>query len=185
MLFPLMDMFFILLLFFLVTAGIEQQEQADPGVFYAIPVETTGKVQVLIQMIDRDSILWLDNTCFYSGWKDDFDQRNRTSISPSDLRKKVKRYLEEMGSCVGKEILAIIRCPRDLVYGDVLRLEQNLQSALESSSASLVESEINSNRTTIPQRKITLGLVVGEALDIEPGEIKILRNGKVRINWPD
>lgn len=184
MLFPLMDMFFILLLYFLVTASMEPEEETEPGVFYSIPKQGIGGAQILIQMIDQNSILWLDNTCFSPGWSANFDQHNSTSMSTSDLREKLENYLQVLECCAGKEILAVIRCPQNLVYGDVQRLEQNLQAAWESLTEPVQGHLPVSDSTIIPQRKITYSLVQGEATDIVLENIETLNNDSVRIEWP-
>jgi len=95
-LFPLMDMFFILLMFYLALAleGTPQQSR----IRYLTPNDALGRAQILIQAITPDSVVWIDiieyDTCLVS-----------------ELENKVDNYKNVLGPCIGEDIYLVIRCP--------------------------------------------------------------------------
>ncbi len=149
MLFPLMDMFFILLLFFLVTSGFSPDPPEERGTFSGTPNPAMGEAQILLQVVSPDSSIWLDNTSFSGSW----NTPNLLSINGvhhdlESLTRRLQRFQRMVGNCAGRTILTAVRCPDNLVYGDIDRLQSNLGAAFAK---------------TMPGYELTFGLVPGTA----------------------
>ncbi len=130
MLFPMMDMFFILLLFFLVNIGIK--DKGGEKAYYAtVPTESMGEAQVLLQMVGVDSVLWLDNTTFHQDWQQGFPRSHIVPVSQPVFREKLSRFYDTYGKCLRKDVLTVIRCPGDLNYGDVEALQDSLSAVFK------------------------------------------------------
>jgi hypothetical protein len=125
MLFPMMDMFFILLMFFLVNIGIKD-EGGEKAYKVAVPTESMGEAQILLQMVGVDSVLWLDNTTFHHDWRQGFPQSHIIPVSLPVFREKLGFFYDTYGRCLRKEVLTVIRCSGDLTYGDVEALQDSL-----------------------------------------------------------
>lgn len=183
MLFPLMDMFFILLLFFLVTSGFKPREPAEPGHLNAIPKVGTGKAQILLQMIDKDNLIWLDNTCFGAGWKGKFPEGFATTLTSENLLEKLDNYIESFGICAGNKILVVIRAPDSLNWGDINKLELSMESTLDS-LIGLKTQGINSPWATVMSgKKLEFSLVEGPADSLLARNINPQVHNKVEIKW--
>jgi len=130
MLFPLMDMFFILLLFFIVNVGVTPQK-GEKVYWSAVPNEGQGEAQILLQMIDAERVLWLDNTSFHSGGQSGFPWSHVIAVSSPVFREKLKRFHETYGQCIRKDVLTVIRCPDSLNYGEVEAMQDSLSAAFE------------------------------------------------------
>lgn len=149
MLFPLMDMFFILLLFFLVTSGFSPDPPEERGTFISTPNPALGEAQILLQVVSPDSSIWLDNTAFSGSWeKGTLLTRNGVHHDIESLTRRFERFRRMVGMCAGRTILTAVRCPDNLVYGDIDRLQSNLEAAFAK---------------TIPGYELTFGLVPGTA----------------------
>ncbi len=150
MLFPLMDMFFILLLYFLVTTGISRTSGVKE-MPTAVPVEGTGEAQILLQVVDANSVLWLDNTSFHEqNWQGDNPASYVIPVSKVAFEQKLRRIYRTYGKCLRHDVLAVIRCPNNLMYADILALQDSLSAAFEAVMRdftleySLLEGEFNS-----------------------------------------
>lgn len=127
MLFPLMDMFFILLLFFLVNIGTKEKG-GDKAYKSAVPIQTMGEAQILLHMVNAYSVLWLDNTTFHQEWQQGFPQSHIIPISQPVFQAKLGRFYRTYGKCLRKDILTVIRCPDSLNYGYVVDLQDSLSA---------------------------------------------------------
>ena len=130
MLFPLMDMFFILLLFFLVNIGTKEKG-GDKAYQSAVPIQTMGEAQILLHMINADSVLWLDNTTFHQDWRQGFPQSHIIPISQPVFQAKLGRFYDTYGRCLRKDVLTVIRCPDSLNYGYVVDLQDSLSAVFK------------------------------------------------------
>lgn len=130
MLFPMMDMFFILLLFFLVNIGIKD-EGGEKAYYATVATEDMGEAQILLQMVGVDSVLWLDNTIFHQDWRQGFPQSHVVPVSLPVFREKLGRFYDTYGRCLRKDVLTVIRCPGDLNYGDVEALQDSLSAVFK------------------------------------------------------
>lgn len=133
MLFPLMDMFFILLLFFLVNIGA-QEDGGEKAYSSTVPTRGIGEAQILLQMISPSQVLWLDNTVFHDGnWSTGFPSSYVISVATSTFRSKLVNFRETYGRCIRQNVLTVIRAPNDLDYGDVEALQDTLAAAFRES----------------------------------------------------
>ena len=131
MLFPLMDMFFILLLYFLVTSGISRTSGVKK-MPTAVPVEGIGEAQILLQVVDADSVFWLDNTSFHDrNWQGDNPASYVIPVSKVAFEQKLDRIYSTYGQCLRRDMLAVIRCPNNLMYADILALQDSLSAAFK------------------------------------------------------
>lgn len=135
MLFPLMDMFFILLIFFLVTSGFSPVPPEQSGTFNNVPRTAVGEAQILIQVINEQEIFWLDNTSFDGEWQSDFFNSNRIPMQIEFLRERLLQWYESVGMCVGDEVLVVVRTPHELPFRSVVYLEESLKDMFESNLA--------------------------------------------------
>jgi hypothetical protein len=168
MLFPLMDMFFILLLFFLVTSGFSPDPPEEEGTFSSTPNPAMGEAQILLQVVSADSSIWLDNTSFSGSWQgSDLLSRNGVRHDIESLTKRLERFRRMVGQCAGRTILTAMRCPDDLVYSDIDRLQSNLEMAFEQ---------------TMGGYELTFGLVPGTADQILIDSISS-QDDRIEIRW--
>ncbi len=169
MLFPLMDMFFILLLFFLVTSGITHHPPAEAqGFLVRTPKPTVGEAQILLQVVSADSLVWLDNTSFRSDWKDGLIARNKLVIEQGAIANRLGRFRDAIGMCAGRDILTVIRCPMDADYGVVVQLEQMISAAFSEE---------------MPDREAHYSIVEGSVDEIAVNDIKDHAPDRVEITW--
>lgn len=152
MLFPLMDMFFILLLYFLVTSGITRTSGVKEF-SNAVPVEGIGQAQILLQVVGADSVLWLDNTSFHEqNWQGDNPASYVIPVSKMAFEQKLGSIYSTYGQCISPGLLAVIRCPNNLMFGDIVALQDSLSAAFKvvmrdpgfKLEYSLLEGEFNS-----------------------------------------
>ena len=127
MLFPFMDMFFILLLFFFATAAVNDEPQPSAAggmegkqvesVPYIAPLSNEGEANVLIQMQSDATLTWLD--C-----------KSTTSLRLDQLARHMKRYSDEVVRCGAKEIRIAIRCPYEIPYEQILDVRKLLDTTV-------------------------------------------------------
>jgi len=175
MLFPLMDLFFIILLFFLVvsTGGIQKEEKELLGKNALIPVSGIGKVQVVLQMIDANNVLWLDNSSFnISGWSSNFEafiEQNTMETSIDAIKSKLTIMREE-SNCMSDRIVAVLRTPPDLTFEEVYRFQHNLDTSMIM---------------TLKEHELQVCPLEGVIDDIRPDRITVGDESRVRISWGD
>ncbi len=167
MLFPLMDMFFILLIFFLVTSGFSPVPPEQRGAFNNVPRMAVGEAQILIQVVNESEVFWLDNTSFDGAWRNDFYAANRVPMQVETLRERLLQWYESVGMCVGEEVLVVVRAPHDLPFRAVVNLQESLRNLFESNLARF---------------DVVFSLLPGSLQDIE---IEGIESGQaeVRILW--
>ncbi len=167
MLFPLMDMFFILLLFFLINIGVKS-EKGEKAYTNAVPNEGLGKAQILLQMVGTDRVLWLDNTTFLDALRPGFPQSYVISSSRQLFSDKFQNFHNQFQGCLRNDVLTVIRCPDDLDYGAVEQLQDSLSVAFRD-----VMKEFNLKFSIVPAGP--LENIVAEPLDID--------GRRVRLTW--
>jgi len=182
MLFPLMDMFFILLLFFLVTSGLKPNKIVKKGNLHAAPAARIAEAQILIQMTLDGKMLWLDNTVFRSGWRAEFPARFIAEISEDAVTGRLRNFLEIYRGCSGDEVLAVIRCPGSLDYSDLRRLERTLKTAADSLSRVIPWYCCSPDEAIPHPRKIEFSIVEGSLDDIATSNISVA-SGRTTIEW--
>lgn len=171
MLFPLMDMFFILLLFFLVTAGFSPKPPSDKSVYSAVPRPDIGQAQFLLQMISPSRVVWLDNLSFQGSWVDNFPEAQTIGTSKLELQEKLNRFADRYGECLadGAVLYAVIRCPDSLTYGEMATVQENLTAAFEVS---------------LPDHNLRMSMVGCVGLDFTVDSVATFDGGKkVELRW--
>jgi hypothetical protein len=132
-LFPLMDMFFILLLFYLSVVVIGKEASDIQQSKYPTPLPDLGRTQVFIQMIDGQHFVWLDNTTIEQHRSiRRAVERNRGDLA--DLGSMMGRFVASMAECPTTEVNVVVRCPDVVSFGDLLIFQQTL---LESAASRL------------------------------------------------
>lgn len=168
MLFPLMDMFFILLLYFLVTSGITRTRGVKE-LPTAVPVEGTGEAQIVLQVVVADSVLWLDNTSFHEqNWQGDNPASYVIPVSKVAFEQKLGRIYDTYGHCLNQDMLAVILCPNNLMYGDIVALQDSLSAAFK-----------------VVMRDFTLeySLLEGEFKSVSDWTVKKQSDDEVDLTW--
>lgn len=167
MLFPLMDMFFILLLFFLVTSGFSPKPEGRTGALHNIASPTIGQAQVLLQLETRDSLVWLDNSRLSAGLNAGLFGRNRIGSDGLALNAQVAAYARSLETCTPPDIVIVLRCPDTLNYGFVNRIMNDVRSAFKQH---------------VKGHGVQYSLLPGLREDIDPGLMQPTDTGVV-ISW--
>jgi biopolymer transport protein ExbD len=134
----LIDMIFILLVFFLVTSYVIRTSLEERSLYIPTPENTLGRTQILIQIIDGEKAFWLDETAsaVVSSIEEEFGY-----LSPEGLRTRILNTLAEnnvysferlqqamqgLKSRAQRDPAArffvLIRCPDEVPYASVLHL---------------------------------------------------------------
>ena len=154
MLFPLMDVFFILLIFFLAIAAIkfEKPGRIDEikSVYASTPVPQMGKTHVLIQVNTDGSFIWLD-----SGSRNLIQQQGsaafRSMTYPLNLlQQKAREFCDHASRCSARQINIAVRCPDDLPYGEVWDIQKSLREVIEGDSTSAQSSSFSVKVSLLP-----------------------------------
>ena len=82
----LIDMIFILLVFFLVTSFVIRMRFEERGLYVPTPENTLGRAQIVVQFIDELRVFWLDENA--SSVVADVEE-NFGFLSPSSLRDRI------------------------------------------------------------------------------------------------
>ncbi len=129
-LFPLMDVFFILLIFYLFV------EQFQPmAAFVEVPQKTgTGQVNAVVQILDEGRYVWIDSTClksFAAGERRLSDERRTEFLNGlSEDMGQFRADLARLDSTLKEEKLSsysvLLRCPGALPYATVSNMVQEV-----------------------------------------------------------
>lgn len=139
----LIDMTFILLLFFLVTSMIAQLAETEQKLAIPTPENKPGRAQILIQFIDQNQLLFLDESAgsiveyvenFYGFRSEEFRKGEIIRMLLSDKRfmkskSELLRHLIALKSTVrerGESYFILIRCPDELPYYHVIDVIQTI-----------------------------------------------------------
>ncbi len=125
----LIDLIFILLIFFIMTSVLIKVTRSEAKLYIPTPKNEPGEAQVLIQILDKDSYLWIDHTAI------DTLYRYRSELSDTrDGQVKVELLLSKMvvdgarlndrlqglesasGERLNREYFVLIRCPDELPF---------------------------------------------------------------------
>lgn len=125
----LIDLIFILLIFFIITSIMIKLTQGEAKLYIPTPKNEPGEAQILIQILAEDSFLWIDHTAI--------DTLNRHSYRLSDplspemkvnllldkmtfdnsgLEKKVEELKRLAHDRPDKDYFVMIRCPDEQPY---------------------------------------------------------------------
>ena len=129
-LFPIMDVFFILLIFYLFV------EQYQPmAAFVDVPKKSgTGQVNAVVQILDEDRYVWIDSTCLnsFANNEHSLSEARRTEFLDG-LSKNMDEFradLMVLDSTLREQQLTsysvLLRCPGNLPYAVVSSMVQTL-----------------------------------------------------------
>ena len=129
---PLMDMAFILLVFFAINMYSQAGERSEVRVSIVVPELSVSKVQVLVQIVSPDLVYWWDSTAVGA-----VEQAFARGRSPSNVlftrkyRKTMQQALDRFLAVVsaanaspGEEFQILVRCPGDVPYEVPLKFVQ-------------------------------------------------------------
>lgn len=128
----LIDMIFILLVFFLVTSFVIHMPLQERKLSIPTPENELGRAQIVLQFINENQLLWLDqsttaiveqaeNEYGYLG-REDLNQRildeiiQQHTISVRYLSDKLTRLKEQAKATPNQKQFILIRCPNHLPY---------------------------------------------------------------------
>ena len=125
----LIDLIFILLIFFIMTSVLIKITRGEAKLYIPTPKNEPGEAQVLIQILDRDKYLWLDHTAVDTlhRYRSELPDANDSKIKVDLLLSKMvvdvtglKNRLHDLESLsirrLNKEYFVLIRCPDDLPF---------------------------------------------------------------------
>lgn len=172
MLHPLMDVFFILMLFFLITAASRQQngQGLDIPVRYAVPVPDFGRTNLFLQIADKgninepDSVYWID--FYYAGGTGDIPDTNKFSVD--EITSKFRTFAWDLRNDGRSEINVVIRCPIDLPYA----------------TAEKIKNVLFGVSCNIAGAKVDYALLAGSIEDIEVVDVN-KKGKKTRLKFGD
>ena len=138
----MIDMIFILLVFFLVTSFVIRTPFQERGMYVPTPENSLGRAQIVIQFIDADRFFWLDESA--SAIVTDIEN-NFGYLSPSRLRDKMIsellnqnifsfNQLEEKLTQLRRQadqnpftkFFVLIRCPNEIPYFYIIQVMARL-----------------------------------------------------------
>ncbi len=147
----LMDVVFILLIFFLVSIFFASLPNEERKLFIPTPKNEPGYAQVLIQLIDENSFLYIDPSVTEQLVNEITQIDNRSNLSRQQRLQQKKELIigrntfpiisngivnnleAKLGALVNhadshpeEKYFAIIRCPDDLTYSSVIEVVQIL-----------------------------------------------------------
>jgi len=130
MLFPLMDVFFILLIFYLFV------EQFQPmAAFVDVPKKTgIGQVNAVVQVLDENRYVWIDSTClnsFAAGERSLTPERkadflNGLSKEMTDFRSDLLTLDSTLKAQQLTSYSLLLRCPGQLPYAVVSNMVERI-----------------------------------------------------------
>lgn len=159
----LIDMIFILLVFFLVTSYVIKLPLQERSVYIPTPENVLGRAQIMIQIIHDDRFFWLDENAAnvveqiesdygYFSEKKLQDQvlsalMNRNMMDYSQMAEKIALLKERANADPNVKYFVLIRCPNEIPYAVIL--------------------EVISELTDTRFRNIQYGCVAGSLRDIQ------------------
>ncbi len=111
----LIDMIFILLVFFLVTSFVIRMPMQERSLYVPTPENQTGRAQILIQLIDEEHVFWLDDQA--SSVVEEMES-NYGYLSPSRLRDQIVRTLQKRYTISFDVLEARLQTLRDRAEAD-------------------------------------------------------------------
>ncbi|MBN1783187.1 biopolymer transporter ExbD [bacterium] len=141
----LIDMIFILLVFFLVTSFAIKMPLQERSLLVPTPENKPGRAQIFIQFLDEDHLFWLDESANrdVETWDRELfymlgDQKNREIIQrlirknqmPSgDFYGKLRLFVQHAKMQRNRTFFIVIRCPDHVPYVAVMKVLSILSQA--------------------------------------------------------
>lgn len=128
----LIDMIFILLVFFLLTSFVIRISFEERGLYVPIPENTVGRAQIMIQFIDEKHVFWLDEdgASIVEEIEENFgylsssrlrdriitELINRNVIPSNQLETRFDQLCTRANENPHTKFFILIRCPNELPY---------------------------------------------------------------------
>jgi len=141
----LIDMIFILLVFFLVTSFAIKMPLQERSLLVPTPENKPGRAQIFIQIIDENNIFWLDESANrdVATWDRELfymlgDQKNteiinrlirKNSMSLDAFQDKLRSFIQEARSHRNRTYFTVVRCPDQVPYVVVIKILSLLSQA--------------------------------------------------------
>lgn len=141
----LIDMIFILLVFFLVTSFAIKMPLQERSLMVPTPENKPGRAQIFIQIIDETKLVWFDETANrdVEAWDRELfyllpDQKNReiikrliqkNSMETGDFQLKLNHFIETARLNRNRTYFIVIRCPGHVPYVMVMKILSSLSQA--------------------------------------------------------
>jgi biopolymer transport protein ExbD len=142
----LMDMTFILLIFFLVTSlNVKTLPLRERSLQIPTPENKPGRAQIVIQIIDENQLIWLDESANadVTAWDKELfyllsDQKNReivqrliqkNTMDNAAFDLKMRGFIHEAKMNRNKTYFTVIRCPDQIPYTAVMKIISDLSQA--------------------------------------------------------
>lgn len=138
----LIDMIFILLVFFLVTSFVIRMPMEERSLAVPTPENTLGRAQIVLQFIDQQRVFWLDES---SANIVDQVESSFGYLSADNLRRRILDELIQQNTYTIQEVeeklqtitnraaenayaryFVLIRCPNELPYYHVINIISKL-----------------------------------------------------------
>lgn len=179
---PLMDMVFILLVFFLVTMFVTQLSKQEQKLDIPTPKNEPGRAQIMLQILPGGDFVWIDScaTSIVNDVEDNFgylspqmlrakkveEVLKRSRYTPQNFEKKLTAFVEQANADPNASYFVLIRCPNEVPYFRVVDVIKYL--------------------TDCVYHNIDYGCVGGTIGQIENcRQIKVVREGKRENLWID
>jgi len=134
----LIDMIFILLVFFLVTSFVIHLPMQERSLYVPTPMEKEGEAQILIQLIDEERVFWIDEEASVVVEQIEADYGylaperlrdlivarlvDRYTVSYDVLDNRLKALRKRAETDPSARFFVLIRCPDEMPYYQVMNL---------------------------------------------------------------
>ncbi|MBN2103100.1 biopolymer transporter ExbD [bacterium] len=141
----LIDMIFILLVFFLVTSFAIKMPLQERSLMVPTPENKPGRAQIFIQIVNENEVFWLDQSANrdVKAWDQELfyllgDQKNReiisrlvrrNTLSPGALQQKLSRFVSNAQLHRNRTYFTVVRCPDNMPYVIVMKILSSLSQA--------------------------------------------------------
>lgn len=132
----LIDMIFILLVFFLMTSFVIRMPMQERSMYVPTPDNALGRAQMLIQFVDEDRVFWMDESAstVVEEIEDNFGYLSPASLRNRILTELIARntiFLDELDERLERlrnradgdpftRFFMLIRCPNEIHYFRVI-----------------------------------------------------------------
>lgn len=140
----LIDMIFILLVFFLMTSFVIKMNLQERSLYVPTPKNVLGRTQFLVQFVNEDQVFWLDEQASAVvttieenyGYLDDASIRDmilsqilsKNIISMDQLDGKIEHLVSSANQDPFTNYFILIRCPNDLPYYHVVNVIERISN---------------------------------------------------------
>lgn len=134
----LIDMIFILLVFFLVTSFVIRMPLEERNLYVPTPKNEQGRAQIVIQIMSTDSSLWIDESAseLVSRIEEDYGYESQerlkqrilnrlirdSKVSNSEMINRLDRLCQGADQNPQANYFVLIRCPYEMPYSMVVEL---------------------------------------------------------------